>query len=65
MALKGKFLVRTKINIDNNISEQTFHFSYLGNYITYTFNRPFTLIKKNAQFKSYKAVEQLTSQYRN
>jgi hypothetical protein len=35
MAFKGKFPIRTKIVIDNNILEQVSHFNYLGNEITY------------------------------
>jgi hypothetical protein len=31
MALKGKFPIRTKIIIGNNILEQVSHFKYLGN----------------------------------
>jgi hypothetical protein len=35
MAFKGKFPIKTKIIIDNNILEQVSHSSYLGNEITY------------------------------
>jgi hypothetical protein len=35
MAFKGKFPIRTKIIIDNNILEQVSYFSYWGNEITY------------------------------
>jgi hypothetical protein len=35
MAFKGKFPIRTKIVIDNNILEQVSHFNYLGNEITH------------------------------
>jgi hypothetical protein len=35
MAFKGKFPIRTKIIIDNNILEQVSRFNYLGNEIIY------------------------------
>jgi hypothetical protein len=57
MALKGNFPVTAKIIIDNNISEQISHFSYLRSVITHTLRRMLqTETTKETRLRFYKAV---------